>query len=261
MLPDDLRIDVLGVRKNVLFVEGVKSSFDRELYSRIYEDWKVVPKGGWEKCVESVRALSADTGLHWISARALIDLDGKSREEIVALASAGIHTLPCPTVENLLLKEDILAAVAQTLAAVSGPPAEERMAEVKGRLGGFLSAQIDEMVARQTVWQVTRMQAERKISVQQVRAGSALVEAINVDEIRELVRAKIDGIMNESDPLAAAYMLPIKDSPIPNKLAEMIGAYSFKKYAEIILRQLDVRSEYGERMRYSLTSSLPVISA
>lgn len=260
-LPDDLRIDILGVRRNVLFVEGVKSSFDRELYSRIYEDWKVIPKGGWEKCVEAVRALSADAALHWISARALIDLDGKSKEEMVSLASSGIHTLPCPTLENLLIMEDVLRAVGQTLAAVSGPSEEDRLDEVKSHIGVLLNAHIDEMVARQTVWQVSRMQTERKISIQEVRSGSAVVAHIDVNDVKAGVRSRIDSILRDNDPLRAVFMLPIKNSPIPNRLAELVGASSFKEYAEIVLRQLDVKSEAGERIRYSLRSALPVISA
>lgn len=80
-LPDGLRADVLGARSKVLFVEGNIGSHDRDLYARLYQGWKVVPKGGWEQCDIAVRALRGNSAIHWIEASALIDGDQRDTAE------------------------------------------------------------------------------------------------------------------------------------------------------------------------------------
>lgn len=41
-LPEDLLFDILGNRRNVLFVEGEKNSYDSQLYSVLYPDYYVI---------------------------------------------------------------------------------------------------------------------------------------------------------------------------------------------------------------------------
>ena len=42
-LPEQLLLDILGNRKNVLFVEGTADSYDTKLYREIYKDFYIVP--------------------------------------------------------------------------------------------------------------------------------------------------------------------------------------------------------------------------
>ena len=61
--PEDLKRDVLGIRNKVLFIEGSTSSLDRALYSNFFPEWKIVPRGGHEKIIETVKVLAENKNL------------------------------------------------------------------------------------------------------------------------------------------------------------------------------------------------------
>ena len=44
-IDDSLKQDLLGARRKILFVEGITSSLDKKLYSRIFRNASVIPKG------------------------------------------------------------------------------------------------------------------------------------------------------------------------------------------------------------------------
>ena len=44
-LPEELLFDILGSRKNVLFVEGEKNSYDTQLYTILYPNYYVIACG------------------------------------------------------------------------------------------------------------------------------------------------------------------------------------------------------------------------
>ena len=56
-LPDELKFAILGARKRILFVEGVKGSLDFSLYSVLFSNLSVVPKGGCRDVMEAVKGL------------------------------------------------------------------------------------------------------------------------------------------------------------------------------------------------------------
>jgi len=43
VIPDNLLIEILGNRKDVLFIEGDKGSYDYTLFQYLYPDYFIVP--------------------------------------------------------------------------------------------------------------------------------------------------------------------------------------------------------------------------
>jgi energy-coupling factor transporter ATP-binding protein EcfA2 len=258
--PEELKTDVLGVRRDVLFIEGDLSSLDIELYSRFYPDWKIIPKGGWEQCVSSVRSLSRNSGFHWLNAAALIDADGRDPSEQAALKRDKVHTLPFPTVENVFVLEGVVTGVASALYALEGgQTVEQRLAIARERVSAAISSHIEEIVARRTVWLVNRSIAESKISVDDVRSGKSEIEPIDIGHIKERIRSELSEVLSSNDVLEVLRLIPIKNSPIPHVLSASIGAVDFNTYKSIVLKQLDSTSMYGKRIRKAITRVLPKV--
>lgn len=116
-VPEKLLLEVLGSRKNVLFVEGTKDSLDFKIYSKLYKDKYVVPCLNCRKVIEFTRSFRNDTifQLHQLKVTGLIDRDFLSDEEIEAYRKDGIVVLPVAEVENLLLLKGVITAVAELL--------------------------------------------------------------------------------------------------------------------------------------------------
>ena len=116
-LPKELLIELLGNRKEVLFIEGTEGSYDKRIYSVLYPNRHVVPSGGCEQVINNVKAYNRTPGLHAIKAQGIIDRDFKTEEQLDAYALDGIHSLKVAEVENLLLTEEVIEILARRFAA------------------------------------------------------------------------------------------------------------------------------------------------
>lgn len=111
-IPENLIIEIIGNRKNIIFCEGEKASYDTILYQAAFPDYHIVPRGGCEKVIESTKAVRENPSLHHLQAFGIIDNDYRTAEEINALRDAGIYTINVAEVENLFCIEPILRIVA-----------------------------------------------------------------------------------------------------------------------------------------------------
>jgi hypothetical protein len=112
-LPEEVLLTVLGSRKPVLFVEGDRGSLEQAILARVYPGWTVVPRGGHEAVIGATSAFRALSDRHRFECRGIIDRDYRSDEAISSLAASGIDVLAVHEIENLLLVEDALRAVAK----------------------------------------------------------------------------------------------------------------------------------------------------
>lgn len=108
-LPQDLLLEILGSRQNVLFVEGTKDSLDTRLYSILFPGFNVIPCGSCETVVERTKAFSKCSALTpWCKVKGLVDRDYRSEYEIGKNREDGIYTLNVAEVENLFIVEPLL---------------------------------------------------------------------------------------------------------------------------------------------------------
>ncbi len=111
-IPENLVIEIIGNRKNIIFCEGEKASYDTILYQAAFPDYHIIPRGGCEKVIESTKAVRENPSLHHLQAFGIIDSDYRTIEEINALREAGVYTINVAEIENLFCIEPILRIVA-----------------------------------------------------------------------------------------------------------------------------------------------------
>lgn len=114
-IPDSLLIEVLGNRKNVLFIEGEKGSYDYQLYAQVYKDYYVIPRKNCRTVIESTKAFNGIKALHNLEIKGLIDRDYMTDGEIESYKKESIYTLDVAEVENLYCIEELLRIVASYL--------------------------------------------------------------------------------------------------------------------------------------------------
>ncbi|WP_296113388.1 DUF4435 domain-containing protein [uncultured Anaerococcus sp.] len=114
-LPEKLLFDILGSRKNILFVEGEESSFDIQLYSILYPDYFIIPCGSCLQVIMRTKSFNSTQNIHNNNVYGIIDRDFRKEHEINKLEKDNIYTLKVSEVENLFIIEELISFLSDYL--------------------------------------------------------------------------------------------------------------------------------------------------
>lgn len=120
LIPDNIKRDILGSKRELLFVEGQSSSLDRQIYQLIYPRISVIPQGNCGQVERAIDGIRGTADIHWISAYGLIDSDDRTQEQIQGLLARGIVAVPFYSVEALYYHLHIVEQVAKKISALTG---------------------------------------------------------------------------------------------------------------------------------------------
>ena len=124
-LPEDLKRDILGARRRILFVEGSPNSRDLPLYGAMFPELSVVPKGSCNEVIRAVNGLRSSQEHHHVAAFGLIDRDDRQPDQMEKLAEGGIFALDVCSVESLYYCSDAIEAIAHRQAESLGCDPQE----------------------------------------------------------------------------------------------------------------------------------------
>ena len=124
-LPEDLKRDILGARRRILFVEGTPNSLDLALYGALFTGLSVIPKGNCDEVIKAVKGLRGSYEHHQVEAIGLIDRDDRTEDEVSELAQDSIFALDVYSVESLYYCSDAIGAVARRQADSLGRKSDE----------------------------------------------------------------------------------------------------------------------------------------
>jgi hypothetical protein len=110
-IPEAARLAILGGRRDLLFIEGDRHSLDLRLYKLLFPNWTLFPAGNCDQVIRAVTGLRTSQSHHWLSARGIVDGDGRSEAEKSSLHARGILALPVSEVENLYYSDVVINAV------------------------------------------------------------------------------------------------------------------------------------------------------
>ena len=200
IIPDSLMLEVLGNRKDVLFVEGEKGSYDSMLYSYIYDNHYIIPCHNCSKVIELTKAFNEERvrGLHNISVQGIIDRDYLSETEIEAYKGKGIYPLEVAEVENLYLLSDIQKIVAEQMALEN---ISDILEEVKNFLFGEFEkekdAQITAICEREIQYKLSKFQKNGN-GIDALKAQyDNHVKSIEIERLYATVVEKVNKIIAE----------------------------------------------------------------
>ena len=190
-IDDDIKVDIWGGRRKLLYVEGKALGIDERLYSALFPEATVKAKGSCEEVIKSVKAARSAAGLHWLEVCGLIDGDTRSPQEVAGLQAEGIFVLPSREVESLYCSSEIRDALAR------------RQAE-------HLDLSYEELTSR---------------AQQAVLDNTDTLKSLSPDE--ESALAESAGA-RDSEGIVAGF--PIGKSNIPNAIARALGYTDKKQY-------------------------------
>jgi ABC-type cobalamin/Fe3+-siderophores transport system ATPase subunit len=89
-IDEDIKRDVIGARRRILFVEGREDSLDKPLYSLIFPMVSVVAKDSCKAVEQAVVGLAEAESLSWVKAWGIVDGDSQSAERVEQLAQRSV---------------------------------------------------------------------------------------------------------------------------------------------------------------------------
>ncbi|MYA44424.1 MAG: ATP-binding protein [Gemmatimonadetes bacterium] len=119
-IDDRLKRDLLGARRNIVFVEGTESSLDKPLYNLIFPMASVIAKGSCRDVERAVAGVRAGESLHWLRAFGIVDGDGNEARSGSSGSSTGVYALPFYAVEAVYYHPRIIEWIAGRQAVVTG---------------------------------------------------------------------------------------------------------------------------------------------
>lgn len=112
-LGEDMYATIIGSRKPVLFIEGDGiNSIDAHLYPLVFKDFSVKSLGSCNKVIEATRTFNDLTGFHHLDSMGIVDRDRRDAKEVEYLRGKRIMVPEVAEIENILMLEEVVRAVA-----------------------------------------------------------------------------------------------------------------------------------------------------
>lgn len=237
-IPNQLFLEVLGNRKKTLFVEGERGSYDTQLYSYIYNDFYVIPRGGHDKVIEATKAFNAENiqKIHTIEAYGIIDRDYMTENEINKYKESYIYTLDVAEVENLYLLEDIMRTVAENQCLDDIDAVIEKIKlflfdEFKKEY----DTQLTSMCEKEIQFRLDKYSKLENTKESLKYRMEELVQSINIDNIYDESKIKIDNMLSSND---LNQLLKIYNRKSLHKRISPYFKLSNNEYPNLVLRLL-----------------------
>lgn len=264
-LPEELKTDILGSRRRVLFTEGTDDSLDVPMYALLFPGASVRSKGGCRAVQQAVAGVRSTTALHHAVGFGLIDNDGMSGEQIADNELEGVFALPVFSVESLYYDADVVAAVAERQAATMASPGEEQATLVTQYLHDAREGAIGAAKAGSVAEHLAARIAERQVRdnfIAQLPKRDELIAA-TTSEISlsgqspyatELTR--LQALIAANDMYGIISRYPVRHSGILKSVAKALKFQSRTDYEAAAL----TRVAADESLRHTLLSKLEPLS-
>ena len=256
-LPEELLFDTLGSRKNVLFVEGDKSSYDTQLYTFLYPDYYVIACGSCTQVIARTKVFRNNPTLHHCKVFGLIDRDYRSDYEINKYKEESIYALDVAEVENLFLVKELV----QLLANHMGRNPDEVFENIKNyivnsRFAKQIEKQICQSVVADLKYQLSSIELSKKSDDEAKASLNAALQTIDYEETKSKQEAKFREPLDRAD--YAGVLRVFNEKGLISSIGHFFGLND-KEYCSTILALLNgnLRNEIVKAVEKYLPTEIP----
>lgn len=242
-IDEELKRDILGARRKLLFVEGTEQSLDKPLYSLVFPNVSVVAKSTCRDVEHATSGVRDAAELHWLDAFGIVDNDRRTDTDLDRLREKGVYAVSAFSIESVYYHPDIQRRVAERHAAVTGESASDLLAEAKkvalaavGPHVQRLSERTAEKVIRENVFQ-NLPGKEQVASAKPINISVDPASAVE-EERNRLQNALDNGKLGD---VIAQY--PIRETPALTEIAKEMGFRNRDQYEGTVRKLLMDDSE------------------
>ena len=253
-LPEELRVDILGSRRKVLFVEGVNSSLDRPLYALLFPNASIRPR---ESCRDVERAVAGLRGIqemHHTQVFGMVDSDGMSPEQVSALQEKGIYPLPVHSVESLYYSEELLMAVATRQGETLGEVPSTLLAEarIKGLAALDVGDRMSHLASRIAERQLRDGLLQHLPDRTALLSGAAMPITVSLASPYPAELTRLQALRAASDINAIISRYPVRESGLLDGVARALRFAGRADYEKAALARVGLDPVVSEALRGKL---------
>ncbi len=250
-LPEELKRAILGSRKRILFVEGDSdNSLDFPLYTALFPDISVIPKGSCEEVQKAVLGLRGSSDIHDVEAFGLIDRDNRKDEDVKRLEEKGVFALEVYSVETLYYCSDAISAVAYEQARLRGEDSTQLIDSAKKESIEVLKDHAEEMAAKRCIRQIQESTLSKIPNWESIKNNSIQSFCIPIDsELYSKELAHFNKLVDEEnlDKLIARY--PVRQSCALETIARSLVCKNRTDYERIVINLIQRDNELAEKLK------------
>lgn len=252
-IPENLRIDVLGSRKKILFVEGDNSSsLDKPMYAILFPKVSVRHKDTRkevERCVDGLRSI-ADT--HHTEAYGLVDNDGMSEKYREKLKGKSVYSLRMHSIESLYYSQEVVAALAKRQSDTLGGDPKDMIKRAEEESLNSLKSDEPARTSLSSRLAERRFRDDLIESIPTRKDISSSVDthvSIDVRSKFEYEKSRIEQLINEGSLFEIINLYPIRHSGILGKISTSLGFRSKHDYQKAALSLVEKDSALADELR------------
>ena len=260
-IDDQIKQDILGARRTLLFVEGTDASLDKQIYQILFPNISVLPKRSCSEVEKSVKGINSTDSLNWVRAFGLIDGDDRSEEDIKKLKCQNIFALPCYSVESIYYSQCIMQHLATRQAKVNGTDSNAMAQSACAEAMKEIQRQQDQLCAKLCVRKVQSKLMAQLPSWKDISTGQPIRLCIEPQMDLSKEKTKFDSLFHGQDAfdkLVRRY--PVKDTSAPAKIAQKLEFPNKEKYENAVRIMLTkdeaVRNEVKNNLLGELSAAI-----
>lgn len=239
-VPEDLKREVLGARRKILFVEGTHESLDKTLYAVLYPDVSVIPKGSCREVEQAVEAVRETQAVHWVQPFGIVDGDGRVEDDVTALYRAGIIATEWYSVESVYYHPEVFSGIARRVAALDDSDPDVRIQNsIDAVLAGAANNRehLCERVAKQSVREAVFASLPGKHLTDDIKIN------VPVTELLEAEYSRFDRAIEERDTNSLIRRYPLRESQALTGVSNALGFQSRIAYEAAVVKAVSEDTE------------------
>ncbi len=257
-VPENLRVDVLGSRTRIVFVEGEESSLDQPFYALLFPNVSVRARNSAREVKEAVRSLNQIFSIHHAEPFGIIDNDGLDKDEISALKQENIFPLSYGTIESFYYGEECLRAVAAVQSQTFGTEAVELFSAANAAALACLDndqtkTHLALRVAEQSLRNEILKQIPTRAELQNPKSAEV---AIQLSSLYSDARSNLDQHIRDEDIKSIIARFPIRETRLLDTIAINLKFRGRRDYEAAVL----ARIANDESLRNALRAKLGDLS-
>jgi ABC-type cobalamin/Fe3+-siderophores transport system ATPase subunit len=237
-IDENLKRDILGARRKILFVEGVETSLDKPLYSLMFPDVTVIAKGSCREVERVVLSIRAAGDLHWLNAFGLVDNDRRPEAEIECLRASGVYATKVYSIEGVYYYPDVQRRVAERHARTTGDDSSSRVADATSAAIAAIAPHVQRLRKRVAEKRVREEFFSHIPNKDQMSVAAPLNISINVPKIVGDEQAILQKAIDTGDLATVVSRYPVRESPALEEIARKLGFQNRGQYESAVRKLL-----------------------
>jgi len=237
-IDDEIKKDILGARRKILFIEGDEKSLDKPLYSLVFPNVSIIAKSSCRDVEHTVSSIRDSDNLHWVHAFGIVDNDRRPETDINLLKEKGIYALPVFSVESIYYHPHIQDLIAQRHAVVTGNDESKLLASAKIAAIEAIKPCIKRLSDR-TAEKAIREEFFRNLPKKEdIKDGRDINVSIDVAKFVKPEYERLQNALNAGNLAEIISRYPVRETPALDKIAKELGFQNCKQYEGAVRKLL-----------------------